>query len=317
MNFIIKFAFFFILFFNTCLASVDLVDKEYKDQTVGNNNQLIPIGIDEIDLQPINNPNFDDSVNINILNEEPVVSVAVGNEVRAYPIRYLLWHNVINDIIAEKPIAITYSPLTNIASVFDRKMSNGDVLSFKDSAKRFKSNLVMKDKENNDLWLQYDGRSLSQKNKKLTKIPVQIIAFEIFKTYYKDGKVMTQPNFAQPYGMNPYKYYDSLAYPFFYDGEFKRENISPMDYVIIVEDEAWSLEFVKKYRAFYKDNINIQWIYGQNSVLDNPDISKAKDIGNVIVKEIYEKDKIRDIPYMISFAYVFDAFNPDKKIYTP
>jgi hypothetical protein len=41
---------------------------------------------------------------------EPVAVVALGGEVRAYPLQILTWHEIVNDEIAGKPVAVTYCP---------------------------------------------------------------------------------------------------------------------------------------------------------------------------------------------------------------
>ena len=57
--------------------------------------------------------------------EEPVVALALGGEVRAYPIQILIWHEVVNDTIAGVPVMISYCPLCNSAVVFDRRLPLG------------------------------------------------------------------------------------------------------------------------------------------------------------------------------------------------
>ena len=60
---------------------------------------------------------------------EAVLSVTIGETSRAYPIRYLMWHEIVNDTIEGQPIAVTFCPLCNSAMVFDRRV-DGQTLSF-------------------------------------------------------------------------------------------------------------------------------------------------------------------------------------------
>jgi len=46
---------------------------------------------------------------------ELVVGVALGGEARAYPIAILNWHEIVNDRIADVPVAVTWCPLTRIS----------------------------------------------------------------------------------------------------------------------------------------------------------------------------------------------------------
>jgi Protein of unknown function (DUF3179) len=40
---------------------------------------------------------------------EPVIQVQVGGDARAYPIQILMWHEIVNDVIGEKPLTILMS----------------------------------------------------------------------------------------------------------------------------------------------------------------------------------------------------------------
>ena len=60
---------------------------------------------------------------------EPVISVQIGSEARAYPLRVMIWHEIVNDTVGETPIAVTWCPLCNSAVVFDRRI-DGRTLSF-------------------------------------------------------------------------------------------------------------------------------------------------------------------------------------------
>ena len=43
-----------------------------------------------------------------------MISVEIDGSVpRAYPIRYLTWHEIVNDIVGDVPVAVTFCPLCN------------------------------------------------------------------------------------------------------------------------------------------------------------------------------------------------------------
>ena len=61
---------------------------------------------------------------------EPVMSVHLpGQQARAYPLRYLTWHEIVNDVIGGHPVLVTFCPLCNTRMVFDPRV-NGQALSF-------------------------------------------------------------------------------------------------------------------------------------------------------------------------------------------
>lgn len=58
-----------------------------------------------------------------IEDREPVISVEIdGQTPRAYPIRYLTWHEIVNDKIGSVPVAVTFCPLCNSGITFDRRV---------------------------------------------------------------------------------------------------------------------------------------------------------------------------------------------------
>ena len=55
----------------------------------------------------------------------------------------------------------------------------------------------------------------------------------------------------------------------------------------------------------------LTWLPGQNSLHDNRDISKGRDVGNIIVQKT-RAGKLVDVPYDVTFAFAFafKAFRP-------
>ena len=65
-----------------------------------------------------------------LMPREPVITLEIAGEVpRAYPIRYLTWHEIVNDEIGGMPVAVTFCPLCNSGITFDRRVE-GQVLTF-------------------------------------------------------------------------------------------------------------------------------------------------------------------------------------------
>ncbi len=67
-----------------------------------------------------------------------------GLPARAYPIRYLMWHEIVNDTVAGRPIAVTFCPLCNTGMIFDRRIG-GQTLSFGVSGLLRNSDMIMYD----------------------------------------------------------------------------------------------------------------------------------------------------------------------------
>src|SRR5262249_25386654 len=51
-------------------------------------------------------------------NAEPVISLVIRDDARAYPLSVLIWHEIVNDIVGGTPVSVTYCPLCNGSLVF-------------------------------------------------------------------------------------------------------------------------------------------------------------------------------------------------------
>jgi len=112
-------------------------------------------------IPALNVPKFQSVQNNNVLPpREGVIVVEMGTgPARAYPLRYLMWHEIVNDIVDGVPIAVTYCPLCNSALVFDRRVS-GDVLEFGVTSKLRHSDMIMFDLQSESWWQQANGEAI-------------------------------------------------------------------------------------------------------------------------------------------------------------
>ena len=242
---------------------------------------------------------------------EPVVSFRIGDDARAYPLRILIWHEIVNDTVGGVPVSVTYCPLCNSAIVFDRRV-DGRVLDFGTTGKLRNSDLVMYDRQTESWWQQFTGTGIVGEfnGKVLEFLPSRVESFALFKERHSNGRVLVPTHASmRPYGMNPYQGYDSAARPFLYRGDLP-EGIAPMAYVVKVGKEAWPLDLIRKKGELVAGDIRLSWVAGQNSALDSGVIAEGRDIGNVIV-ERRDGDKWKDEVHDLTFAFVFHAFIPD------
>ena len=107
-------------------------------------------------IPSIDDPKFLPINEVDGLNaKESVISVKVKGVVKAYPLRILMWHEIVNDTIGDVPIAVTYCPLCNAAIVFDRRLEGGKTLDFGTTGKLRNSDLIMYDRQTETWWQQY------------------------------------------------------------------------------------------------------------------------------------------------------------------
>lgn len=243
---------------------------------------------------------------------EPVITVELeGQAPRAYPVRYLMWHEIANDTIGDVPVAVTFCPLCNSGITFDRRTDAG-VLSFGVSGKLRNSDMIMYDHQTESWWQQAIGEGIVGEltGMELQSLPSWMESWEVFVSRNPEGLVMQQPEgHLRNYGENPYVRYDSSVRPFLYNGEVPPHDIPALARVVRVGERAWPLERLSEEREIREAGVVLTWEMGQASALDTRSIGEGREVGNVRVKDGAGNDLAHDI----LFAFAFHAFWPDGK----
>ena len=115
-------------------------------------------------------------------------------EARAYPLKILDLHEVVNDRINGLPIAVTYCPLCDSCSIFDRRTKIGE-REFGVSGLLYNSNVLIYDrgKEKENLWSQVlaQGVSGNAKEVALKALPVELTTWGDWSARYPRTKVLS------------------------------------------------------------------------------------------------------------------------------
>jgi thiol-disulfide isomerase/thioredoxin len=175
-------------------------------------------------IPPIDHPKFQPAGSVGWLAAaEPVATVQVGGQARAYPLQILTWHEIVNDRIGGVPVVVSYCPLCNTAITWRRPLVDGRVTTFGTSGKLYLSNLVMYDRATRSLWPQALGQAVTGPltGRRLQQVPTQITSWADFRASFPDGQVLSRnTGHSRPYGRNPYVGYDAKgATPFLFDGK--------------------------------------------------------------------------------------------------
>ena len=267
-------------------------------------------------IPSIDAPSFRPVAEIDDLGaDEPVLSVAINGDARAYPLRIMTWHEIVNDTVGGMPVAVTYCPLCNSGIVFDRTV-DGTVLDFGTTGRLRNSDLVMYDRQTETWWQQFLGEGIigAQTGVRLNMVPARLESWRLFAERHPDGQVLV-PNQAsgRAYGRNPYVAYDSSARPFLYRGDYDGPG-GPLSRVVAVGDQAWLLSTLRDAGAIEAGDLILTWTPGQNSALDTSRIDQGRDVGNVVVQRRLADGNLEDVAYDVPFAFAFAAFHPEATI---
>lgn len=130
-------------------------------------NSLVPVneihagGPDRDGIPAIDQPRFvaADAAAFLARNDE-VLGLVYQGEARAYPIKIMDWHEIVNDRIDGEPIAITYCPLCGSGMAF-RAEHAGQALSFGVSGLLYNSDLLLYDRQTESLWSQIAKQAIA------------------------------------------------------------------------------------------------------------------------------------------------------------
>ena len=234
---------------------------------------------------------------------EPVIALGA----QAFPVRYLMWHEIANATVGGTPVAVTFCPLCNTGIVFDRRVE-GRVLEFGVSGQLRNSDMVMYDRQTESWWQQATGEGIvgDLTGTRLTMLPALMQGWATFAEAHPEGQVMAEPDARRQYGANPYRGYDTAFRPFLYDGEAPPHGIDPLARVVRVGERAWPLERLRQAGRIEEAGLVLEWSEGQASALDTPEIAEGREVGDVRVTR-GGAPAVFDIP----FAFAFHAFHPD------
>jgi hypothetical protein len=284
-------------------------DTDFENTTV-DLSEIISGGVGRDGIPAIDDPAFRPAANETALGAmEPVMTYAPdGAPARAYPLRYLTWHEIVNDTVAGVPIAVTFCPLCNTALVFDRRVA-GAVLTFGVSGNLRHSDMVMFDRETESWWQQATGEGIvgQHAGTPLTPLVSWVESWESFRAAHPDGLVMAEPDANRPYGGNPYVGYDSTAQPFLFFGEMPPHDIPPIARVVRVGERAWPLTRLADEGEVSEAGLTLSWAAGKASALDAPRIAEGRDVGQIRVRDADGADVVHDV----MFAFAFHAFWPE------
>lgn len=149
-----------------------------------------------------------------------VAGVSIDDDARAYPLAILNYHEIVNDVVAKTPVAVTYCPLCDSVALFDRRTLLGE-REFGVSGLLYNSNVLMYDRRGKpeSLWSQLRTRGVSgpAADQALKVLPVELTSWDDWCSRHPTTRVLsTTTGHNRDYSRDPYAgYFDSpqLMFP--------------------------------------------------------------------------------------------------------
>ena len=250
-----------------------------------------------------------------------VVGLFIGGESRAYPVRLLSLHEVVNDRIGEKAFAVTWCPLCYSPVVYDR-IVDGRELSFRASGYLLHDNLVLVDHPTDTLWSQLLGQGIrgALRGSVLKVIPSTITTWEIWRGNYPDSKVLLAERVGYEGDLpDPYRgYFNSGAAGLGGTGEIDPRLPAKTLILGLVSGEdikAYPVNLIREQRIIV-DHVGD---FALSIVWD-----EKQDVGRVFQGDIYEDlpenrmidfDSLTPVPAQLVYWFAWTGFYPESELY--
>ena len=206
-------------------------------------------------IPALNNPKFISikEAEKNIEDNIDGIVVSVNEETKFYPYNIIVWHEIVNDVVGDKPLVVTFCPLCGSAIVFDTPDQFGV------SGKLYESNLLMYDKKTESLWSQSIGTAVvgDRTGEKLNIYPSQALSFKVFKEKWPDGEVLSiNTGYSRNYNLYPYGDYDSNE-EIFFPVSVKDNRFPVKEIMYVVNAYKHSIAFPIKDLSKNKISVNV------------------------------------------------------------
>lgn len=125
---------------------------------------------------------------------DAVFGMVVNGDARAYPLRIVDWHEMVNDEIGGVPVSIAYCTLCGAAVAYDGRASDGNIYDFGSSGFLFRSNKLMYDRQTRTLWNQLTGEpvlgELVASDVTLDLLPIVLTTWEDWLAQHPTTRVL-------------------------------------------------------------------------------------------------------------------------------
>lgn len=241
-----------------------------------------------------------------ILDEDRVLALVHKGEAKAYPIKIMNWHEIVNDTVGGKKVFVTYCPLCGTGMAFE-SIIKGKSYSFGVSGLLYKSDVLMYDHQTESLWSQIRQEAVTGTltGTRLKLLPLVHTTWGAWKKEHPEGLVLsTDTGFPRNYRRDPYASYEKTDRLMFPVGKIDRR-YSPKTWVLGIERNGLTMAYPFPVLAD-----------GPSSFTDR--------IGSEDIQISYDSStrtaRVRnlngdELPAVVAYWFAWTAFHPETEVY--
>lgn len=184
-----------------------------------------------------------------LVDEDLIVGVVIGDDIKAYPHKIMDWHEVVNDEIGSNFITINYCPLTGTAFGWNSN-AGGEKSTFGVSGLLYNTNLILYDRKTDSNWSQLKLQCVNGALKGDEPALVNVVEtnWKTWRTLYPNTKVLSlDTGFSRNYNNYPYGDYKTNQNFFIFAASPSNDALPNKErlYAIMDEDVAKVYQFQK------------------------------------------------------------------------
>jgi len=187
-----------------------------------------------------------------------ILGLDINGEVKAYPLKILNWHEIVNDSIGGQDVLVSFCPLCGTGMAFDANIKDKRFL-FGVSGKLYNSDMLMYDKETQSLWSQIKMEAVTgaMTGEKLVLLPLIHTTWGAWTKRYPNTKVLSkQTGFSRDYAKSPYDFYeqgDTLMFPVNHDDSRLPRKSWVVGVIINGKPKAYSFKRLREKDETFQD----------------------------------------------------------------
>jgi len=277
------------------------------------NEEILNGGVPKDGIPALTNPNFISAAEATFMKPaDRLAGVVFEGQARAYPLKIMDMHEVVNDKIGNISFAITYCPLCDSLAVYNRIGAGGE-LEFGVSGFLYNSNVLLYDRSgssgNDGLWSQMMSQGVAgpRVKEKLNTMPVELTTWEDWKQRHPKTQVLSV-NTGHP------RDYSRRAYaPYFADEMTLMFEVNKHDNRLPNKTPVLGVWVGDKMRAYpvaaFKHLTEPQELEQELAG------KKFTLVYNPQAKSLRVVNPDKDVSWMYSFWFAWYAFYPDTELY--
>jgi hypothetical protein len=163
-------------------------------------------------IPSIDAPRFVPAAEAELRPDDRVLGVALNGVAKAYPVRILNWHEIVNDRFGDDPVVVTYCPLCASGIAFHGRVG-GKSLEFGVSGLLYNSDVLLYDRQTETLWSQISQRAISGplRDAELVSILTSHTSWADWRARHPTSLVLSeQTGFQRDYSYDPYADYAAI-----------------------------------------------------------------------------------------------------------